>query len=205
MIGRDILHKLNIKLLNNINYTCSTSDSAIKSLLSRHTDLFRNELGCYKYEKIKLDLISSDVKPFFCKTRNVQIAFENLVNEQIDADVKDGLLTKVDCANWGTPLVPVLKKDGKLRLCAETINPYLKDFNYPLPRIEDIFASLSGGKKFTKLDIAKAYNQLELDGETSKLLAWSTHKGIFTPSRLTFGTKPACSIFQSIIEKTLQG
>lgn len=64
------------------------------------------------------------------------IAFQKLVDQQIEADDKDGLLTKVDCADWGIPLVPVLKKDGSLRLCADysrTINPHLRDFNYPLP------------------------------------------------------------------------
>lgn len=50
-----------------------------------------------------------------------------------------------------------------------------------------------------------AYNQLEVSEETSKMLAWSTHKGIYIMKRLPFGTKPGCSIFQRVIEKVLQG
>ncbi|XP_072389541.1 uncharacterized protein [Diabrotica undecimpunctata] len=77
--------------------------------------------------------------------------------------------------------------------------------NYPLPLIEDIFAALKGGEKFTKLDFKNAYNQLELDPETSHLLSWSKPYGIFRVKRLPYGTKPACSIFQCIVEKVLQG
>lgn len=62
-----------------------------------------------------------------------------------------------------------------------------------------------GGELFSKLDFAQAYNQLELVEETKKLLAWSTHKGIFVPNRLPFGPKPVCAIFQRCVEKLLQG
>ena len=37
------------------------------------------------------------------------------------------------------------------------------------------------------------------------LLSLSTHRGIYKVTRLTFGTKNACKIFQQIIEKTLAG
>jgi len=46
---------------------------------------------------------------------------------------------------------------------------------------------------------------LLLDEETSKLLAWSTQKGIYLVKSLPHGTKPACAVFQKIIEKMLLG
>lgn len=104
-------------------------------------------------------------------------------------------------------MVPVIKKDGTIRICANykiTVNKYL-DGKHPLPRIEELFAALSGGKLFTKLDLTAAYNQLEVTKETSEMLAWSTHKGIYVMKRLPFGTKPACSIFQRVMEKVLLG
>ncbi|XP_046384970.1 uncharacterized protein K02A2.6-like [Ischnura elegans] len=101
-----------------------------------------------------------------------------------------------------------MRPDGRLRLCVDykvTVNKYLDDIKHPLPRIEELFAALQGGEYFTKLDFYQAYNQLELTDETKKLLAWSTHRGIFVPNRLPFGTKPACALFQKSLEKVLQG
>lgn len=50
-----------------------------------------------------------------------------------------------------------------------------------------------------------AYNQLELHEESKELLAWSRHKGIFKVNRLPYGTKPACQLFQNVVEKVLLG
>lgn len=44
-----------------------------------------------------------------------------------------------------------------------------------------------------------------LDEETSELLAWSPLKGIYLVKHLLYGTKPACAVFQKIIEKVLLG
>ncbi|XP_055539679.1 uncharacterized protein K02A2.6-like [Wyeomyia smithii] len=109
---------------------------------------------------------------------------------------------------WRTPQVPVLKKDLSLRLCADyriTVNPFLVDNRHPFPVIDEVFAALQGGKHYSKLDLKNAYYQLEVDDESTKLLVWSTHRGVYWMNRLLFETKTACSIFQATLEKVLQG
>jgi len=114
----------------------------------------------------------------------------------------------VDNNDWETQLVPVLKGNGKIRLCGDyktTVNRYLEDVKHPLPKVDELFVALQGGKTFSKIDFMNAYIQLLLDEETSKVLAWSTHKGIYIVNRLPYGTKPACALFQKIVEETLLG
>jgi len=97
---------------------------------------------------------------------------------------------------------------NNIRICADykvTVNKHTEEYKHPLPRIEELFNALRGGKYFTKLDFLNAYNQIPLNEETQYLLAWSTNNGIFIPTRLPFGTKPTSSIFQHIVEKVLQG
>ena len=60
------------------------------------------------------------------------------------------------------PIVPVVKSDEILRICGDykvTINKFLKSDKYPIPRIEDIFPSLSGGSTFSKIDIREAFSR----------------------------------------------
>ena len=42
-----------------------------------------------------------------------------------------------------------------------------------------------------------------LDKKTRRFLAWNTHKEIYFVNRLTYGTNPASSVFQKIVEKIL--
>ena len=37
---------------------------------------------------------------------------------------------------------------------------------HPLPNPEELYVTLSGGEKFTKLDLSCAYQQIELDEES---------------------------------------
>ena len=48
---------------------------------------------------------------------------------------------------------------------------------YPLPRPEDPFAILAGGKKFSQLDLADAYQQGLLDKQSFELVTANAHKG----------------------------
>lgn len=104
--------------------------------------------------------------------------------------------------------MPILKADGNIRICADykvTVNRYLVDNKHPLPLVDEIFNALQGGCSFSKLDLESAYNQFELYEASRKLVAWSTHKGVYLVNRLPFGIKPATGIFQADLEKLLLG
>ena len=76
---------------------------------------------------------------------------------------------------------------------------------YPLPKPSDLFAALSGGKWFTKLDLAQAYTQMELDEVSRQFVAINTHRGLYRYTRLPFGIASAPAIFQRAMDTILQG
>ena len=93
-----------------------------------------------------------------------------------------GVLEKVQYSDWATPVVSVPKPDGSMRLCGDfkiTINPVLQIDQHPLPKPEDLLATLAGGKKFSKIDLSQAYQQMVLEPEHRKYTTINTHLGLF--------------------------
>lgn len=73
----------------------------------------------------------------------VEVELVRLINENIIVPVK--------FSDWSAPVVPVLKPDGSMRLCGDykvTINREFSLEQYPIPKMEDMFAVLSGGDKY---------------------------------------------------------
>ncbi len=58
-----------------------------------------------------------------------------------------------------------------------------------VPKVEDLFTRLQGGKSFTKLDLRQAYQQLELEEESKKYVVVNTHKGYTRLLRGGFSTR----------------
>ena len=83
--------------------------------------------------------------------------------------------------------------------------PVSKLDKYPILKVEDLFATLAGGRVFSKIDLSQAYQQLPLDEESQKLVVINTQKGLFKYARLPFGISSAPGIFQTVMESILQG
>ena len=86
-----------------------------------------------------------------------------------------------------------------------TINQASRLDRYPIPKVEDLLASLAGGKSFTKLDLSQAYLQIELEENSRKYVVINTHKGLFRYTHLPYGVASAPGIFQRVMENVLQG
>ena len=84
------------------------------------------------------------------------------------------------------------------------INPFLEVDQYPLPKPEDLFSTLPGGQKFTKMDLSQspAYQYVLLDEESQHLVTVNTHRGLCRYQRLPFG---APAIFQKLMEQVSHG
>ena len=117
----------------------------------------------------------------------------------LDRLEKEGVVTKVSHRAWAAPVVVVPKADGGIRLCGDfkvTVNQVLDVDKYPLPNPQDLLSALAGGKRFTKLDLKHAYQQLPLSEESKQFLTINTSKGLYQYQRLPFGVANAPAIFQ---------
>ena len=126
------------------------------------------------------------------------------IEKELDRLEAAGVLWKVNSSDWATPIVPVPKKDGQLCNCGDykvTVNQALETKQYLLPKPEDLFATLVGDKKFTKLDLSHAYLQLPLD----KYVTINTYRGLYKYTRLPFGISSAPATFQEVMDTILQG
>lgn len=207
ILGRDFIAKFRLELLP-IQY-CKQSDEhdLIVRLQSCYPSLFSNKLGLFNKFKVKLQR-KEDAKPVFVRARPVAFALKKKVDEEIDRLVGIGILEPVDHAQYASPIVPVLKQNGSIRICADFstgVNKQLVVDQYPLPTVTELFAKLCGGQQFTKLDLSNAYNQFLLDDESQELTCINTHRGIFKQTRLCFGIASAPAIFQRAMEGVLAG
>ena len=103
--------------------------------------------------------------------------------------------------------MPVPKGDGQIRVRGDykvTVNANLDVDQHPLPK-PDLFTSLSGDQKFSKLDLKHAYQQIMLDHDSRKYVTINTHKGLYCYSRLPFRIASAPAIFQRAMDSILQG
>lgn len=144
------------------------------------------------------------MEPIFCKPRTVPFALQQTLNIAYEKGIECGKWEPIDFNEYGTPVVPVKKKSGEIRVCGDysvTVNRQLEDHRYPLPLPDELIQKLAGGYYFSKIDLADAYNQIELDNESQHKLALSTHKGVLLQKRLPFGIKSAPSYFQEIMSK----
>lgn len=206
LLGRQWLASLEIdflfKGLNCNNLMSSETKFDVKEFSSRYCEVFADGLGRFTGGKVHIRL-REGAQPVFMRARPLAYALREPVERALHQLVQDGILTPVTRSDWATPIVPVVKKDGNIRICADyklTLNKAIEVDRYPLPKFEDLLTRLNGGERFTKIDFSQAYAQFELD-ESKKYTVINTHKGLFRYNRLVYGLSSSPAIFQRHLEE----
>ncbi|RUS82334.1 hypothetical protein EGW08_009887 [Elysia chlorotica] len=207
IFGRDWINQVQInwrslQQLNKIDSQFSTS-----TIKQKFKDLFGEGIGKIKDREATLEVMEGST-PRFLKARPVPFAIKQKVEKTLDELEQQDILSKVNYSEWATPIVPVLKKSGDVRICGDfkvTINPVLKTEQYTLPRLDDMMASLENGTKFSKIDLRQAYFQLPLKESCKHLTTINTSKGLYVFNRLVFGITSAPAIWQKTMDQILQG
>ena len=157
LLGRNWLERLRLDW-GEVRKLHASSDT-LKSLLAKHVDLFRDKLGTMKGVTAKFH-VSAGAKPRFYRPRSIPYALRSRVDQALEKLVAEGVVEAVKVSEWAAPIVSVMKSDGSIRVCGDyklTRNQVALVDTYPLPLVQDIFASLANGSSFTKLDLAHAY------------------------------------------------
>lgn len=181
---------------------------SLDKVIKKHSPLFTEKLGTLSGYKAKIQVDPMAV-PRFCKARSVPYSIKVKVEEELTRLVAEGILEPVTFSDWAAPIAAIRKSDKQsVRICGDykmSVNPVFKLDRYPIPRVEDLFATLSGGESFSKIDLSQAYNQVLLDEDSKQYTVINTHKGLFRYNRLPFGINSAPGIFQRVMKGLLQG
>lgn len=187
--------------------TVKKQGTLVSEIFENFPNVFKEELG--KCTKVRPKLVlKKDAVPVYVPKRKVPFAVEDAVNKELDRLVEIGVLTPVSYSRWAAPIVPVKKKTGQVRVCADYstgLNDALELNRHPLPTAEEIFTRLNGGSVFSQVDLRDAYLQLEMDDASKELLTINTSRGLYRYNRLPFGVKSAPGIFQELMDNLIAG
>lgn len=112
-----------------------------------------------------------------------------------------------EASEWVSPLVPVLKDNGDIRVCVDMrrANEAILRENHPLPTIDELFAQLGSATYFSRLDFKNGFHQCEIHPDSRAITTFISPWGLFRYKRLLFGVNCAPEMFQKIVEQILVG
>jgi hypothetical protein len=195
---------------NSIKSQCLRVEStatSLASLLNEFNDVFSPPDGLIRNFKARV-LLKDEAVPRFFKARPVPFAVRSKVDLEIDRLVNSGVWSPVDTSEWASPLVIAPRADGRIRITGDfkhTVNSQLHVTQYPLTRTTDLFATLTGGQKFSKLDGPDAFHQVELTDDSKMFMVVNTHRGLFRYNVLPMGISSSPAIFQEFMDGLTKG
>ena len=149
----------------------------MEDLLKLYPNSF-DQLGSLKGEyDIKVD---PTVPPVQHARRKVPIESKAAIEEAIDYMVKQDILEpQIEPTPWVSSVTYPVKLTGEVRPCLDVrdLNKAIIQENHKPQTVEEIAHQLAGAVVFTKADALKAFLQVHLTKESSKLLVINTHKG----------------------------
>jgi len=102
-------------------------------------------------------------------------------------------------------LVFVAKSNGTIRTCIDCtpVNKVTRDYDWPLPRLQDIRYRLLGAKWFTRLDLKDAFFRIAIPVRHRFLTSFTQGGQQYQFRRMPFGLKTAPAIFQQFMDTHL--
>ena len=184
----------------------SRENKILKHLINKYPQVFSSgneppSITPFYYHTIHLQSTPKPKKPYI-----IPVCFHEKVKSQIQDMVKTGII-RPSRSPFHSPLVPVVKKDGTIRLCVDfrNLNTHIISDSYPLPNISQILHNLGKGKIFSCLDLKQGYHQIPLTEESKPYTAFIAPGGLYEYNVMPMGLKDSPSAFSRIINQVLVG
>ncbi|RDX71528.1 hypothetical protein CR513_49110, partial [Mucuna pruriens] len=120
------------------------------------------------------------------------------IKEEVEKQWNAGFLAVAHYPKWVANIVPVPKKDGKVRMCVDyrDLNKASPKDNFPLPHIDVLVDNTTQHSFFSFMDGFSDYNQIMMLPEDQEKTTFITLWGTFCYKVMPFGLKNAGATYQ---------
>ena len=185
--------------------TCTSFDRSQVDMIKEEFPLVFSDLPG-KTELCQLHIHTGEAQPIALCTHRLPDKFR----EGVRAELEKLLAIKViepSYSPWASPIVPVPKQDGSIRLCIDyrRLNSITRPDPYYMITLDEILERVGSSSCLSKLDLAKGFYQIGIAEEDKAKTAFVTPFGKFVFNRMPFGLRNAPAIFQRLMEEVLRG
>ena len=120
------------------------------------------------------------------------------VKEEVDKLHKAKFIKVVLYPQWVANIVPVIKKNGQVRICIDfrDLNWACPKDDFPLPHIDLLIDNTAGYEMLSFMDKFSGYNQIRLVEEDRDKISFTTPWGTYCYVVMPFGLKNAGVTYQ---------
>ena len=130
-------------------------------------------------------------RPVKQKLRRLHPRWSLQVKEEIHKQLSVGFLSVVEYLEWLANVVPVPKKDGKVRVCVDfrDLNKASPKDDFPLPHIDMLVDNTAGHPILSFMDGFFGYNQILMAPKDMEKTSFITEWGTYCYRVMLFGLK----------------
>ena len=151
-------------------------------------------------ESCSISVEVGDVTPINQAPYRVPERLKDGVRSEMEKLVEAGIIYPSN-SPWASPIVPVVKPDGTVRLCVD--NAVTQQDPYYMPTLEEILERVGSCCFLTKLDLSKGYYQVKVAEDSRKRTAFISPFCKYEFSRMPFGLRNAPAVFQRLMDAVL--
>ncbi|GAU51646.1 hypothetical protein TSUD_414680 [Trifolium subterraneum] len=120
------------------------------------------------------------------------------IKEEVQKQIDAGFLVTCEYPQWLANIVPVPKKDGKVRMCVDyrDLNKASPKDDFPLPHIDMLVDNTARYNVFSFMEGFSGYNQIKMAPEDMEKTSFITPWGTFCYKVMPFGLKNAGATYQ---------
>lgn len=127
------------------------------------------------------------------------------LRSQTSTWLQKGVVEKCGPLPYVNNTVFVAKASGAIRVCIDCTpaNQVTKDFDWPLPRLQDLRHHLPGARWFSRMDLSDAFFRISVPAKWRHLTAYRCDGQNYWFRRMPFGLKTAPAVFQRYMDHIL--